>query len=73
MIAIEMSGDFTFREFASNRRELARMIESAKSWLFKQGYREFVRESRETLIAYSKNGGRVQIAMNSTSPDGVRI
>ena len=73
MIAIEMSGDFTFRDFASNRRELARMIDSAKSWLFKQGYREFVRESRETLIAYSKNGGRVQIAMNSTSPDGVRI
>ena len=73
MIAIEMTGDFTFRDFASNRRELARMIDSAKSWLFKQGYREFVRESRESIIAYSKQGGRVQIAMNSTIPEGVRI
>ena len=73
MIAIEMSGDFTCREFASNRRELARMIESAKSWLFKQGYREFVRESRETLIAYSQQGGRVLISASATSPKGVQI
>ena len=73
MIAIEMTGDFSFRDFASNRRELARMIESAKSWLFKQGYREFIKESSDTIAAYSKQGGRVQIATNSTSPEGVRI
>ena len=73
MIAIEMTGDFTFRDFASNRRELARMIESAKSWLHSKGYREFVRESRESIAAYSKNGGRVLIATNSTRPKGVRI
>ena len=73
MIAIEMTGDFTFREFASNRRELARMIESAKSWLHSKGYREFVRESHESIAAYSKQGGRVQIAMNSTRPKGVRV
>ena len=73
MIAIEMTGDFSFRDFASNRRELARMIESAKSWLYSKGYREFVRESHESIAAYSKQGGRVQIAMNSTRPEGVRL
>lgn len=73
MIAIEMSGDFTFTEFASNRRELSRMIESAKSWLFSKGYREFVRESRETIAAYSRSGGRVLIATSSTRPKGVRL
>ena len=73
MIAIEMTGDFTFRDFASNRRELARMIESAKSWLHSKGYREFIKESSDTIAAYSKQGGRVQIATNSTSPKGVRI
>lgn len=73
MIAIEMSGDFTFTEFASNRRELSQMIESAKSWLFSKGYREFVRESCETIAAYSRSGGRVMIATSPTSPGGVRI
>jgi hypothetical protein len=73
MIAIEMTGDFTFRDFASNRRELARMIESAKSWLYSKGYREFVRESNESIEAYSRNGGRVQITMDSTRPKGVRL
>lgn len=72
MIAIEMSGDFSFTEFASNRREVSRMIESAKSWLFKRGYREFVRESRESIAAYSMNGGRVLISTSPTSPIGVR-
>ena len=73
MIAIEMSGDFTFREFASNRRELSRMIESAKSWLFSHGYRKFIRESRETISAYSRSGGRVLITTSQTSPEGVRV
>ena len=73
MIAIEMSGDFSFTEFAANRRELSRMIESAKSWLFKQGYKEFVRESRESIVAYSISGGRVLIKSGSTCPEGVRL
>lgn len=73
MIAIEMSGDFTFTEFASDRRELSRMIESAKSFLFSNGYREFIRESRESIVAYSRSGGRVLIATSQTSPEGVRL
>lgn len=73
MIAIEMSGDFNFTDFASNRRELSRMIESAKSWLFNQGYREFSRETRETIVASSRNGGRVLIKTGSTCPEGVRL
>ena len=72
MIAIEMSGDFSCREFAANQIELSRMIKTAKAWLFARGYREFVYESRESIAAYSRNGGRVLIATSPTSPAGVR-
>ena len=70
MYALEMSGDFSYRDFASSKRQASESIDLAISWLQKKGYKRIIRAGKRLMIT-SPNGGLVVIESNPTTPNGV--
>lgn len=65
MYAIEWTGDYKFRQFASSKSEIGECFDFAISWLREKGYRKVSRQGKR-LFVKSPNGGLVVIEPSPT-------